>query len=795
MITTFRPIYGAYGGPVCSLLTLSSESGEMRILLDCGWDASMPQSALRALEAEAKKANIVLLSYGDFAHIGALPYVVRFLSPKAFVFSTFPTAKMGQMALYDALLSREDEGAIYTLDAVDAAVERIKPLKYEERLQLRFEAKDPKETIVSPRPAGRLLGGAIWHVRYDVEEIVYASCFGWNKSVVVDGASSSLLPLKQPSMLITDATAAPTSSIDAMAETKKIVLSTLRRHGNVLIPVDASGRCLELLYSLNRLWDQQRLDGNYKLCFLSPVSRNTVDFAQCLVEWMGRDLASAFEMNTKNPFSLGSVHLLQSADQLEALSERHFPLCVLATDQAMQHGASRELLRKWAGDPLSTILLTQQDAGPEAEGPAAKAEDGAAEGEEKVVASPLQQLLRITAQSAAPQIQLQVPVRVRRSEEEVKGARAQLEQRRRARQEALEQQRRVEKLAQEMNLLEESDDEEEKEGGRTDGRKRRLQLVDRYAKRRFPVFDVPERQRTDTPYGQPLSAEEMKRFRRHTRERSGEKEFRDMQMRRRQGQLGMAEAGERVAPGASDEDSEEEDATGAEDAQLEAQIEWKTVLRPENVQVSCRVARVDWSGYTDSRSREFLLEQMQPKRLVLFNSRKPDMKHLVGRILRRLKLHRDKIAAPDNGREVSFALDTPAFDVTVEADVAKSLRYVSIPESSTVVAALAGDLSVDPAGKRVIRTGKGRAAAAGDTCFLLAKKPDVTALKRRLDAANIPSELRFSKDRSASMLVCEGMVAVRLAHDSGDITVEGPLCALYYQVRKAIYDTGVQINF
>jgi cleavage and polyadenylation specificity factor subunit 2 len=49
------------------------------------------------------------------------------------------------------------------------------------------------------------------------------------------------------------------------AEMIESMMAALRRDGNVLLPVDASGRVLELLLILDRYWERQRLGGAYNL--------------------------------------------------------------------------------------------------------------------------------------------------------------------------------------------------------------------------------------------------------------------------------------------------------------------------------------------------------------------------------------------------------------------------------------------------------------------------------------------------------------------------------------------------
>ena len=52
-----------------------------RLLLDCGWDDEFDPAALEALREVAPSIDAVLLSHGDLAHLGALPYARANLGP------------------------------------------------------------------------------------------------------------------------------------------------------------------------------------------------------------------------------------------------------------------------------------------------------------------------------------------------------------------------------------------------------------------------------------------------------------------------------------------------------------------------------------------------------------------------------------------------------------------------------------------------------------------------------------------------------------------------------------------
>ncbi|KAJ3190867.1 cleavage and polyadenylation specificity factor subunit 2, partial [Dinochytrium kinnereticum] len=110
---------------------------------------------------------------------------------------------MGQMCLYDAFQSKKnvEDFTAFGLQDVDQAFGKVVPLRYSQPLALSGKCKGITVTAYN---AGHSLGGTIWKVRKDTDEIVYAVDYNHmkerhlNKAVILSDA------LSRPSILITD---------------------------------------------------------------------------------------------------------------------------------------------------------------------------------------------------------------------------------------------------------------------------------------------------------------------------------------------------------------------------------------------------------------------------------------------------------------------------------------------------------------------------------------------------------------------------------------------------------------
>lgn len=327
------------------------------ILLDCGWDDRFDVSVLAPLAAIAPKVDAVLISHPDTAHLGALPYAFGKLGMDCKVYATLPVHKMGQMYMYDHFLTRQDQEdfqEVFSLDDVDKAFAAFVPVKYQQISMLRGKGEG---ISVMAYAAGHTLGGAMWKIGKDAEDVVYAVDYNVRKERHLNGAAFDAF--HRPALLITDASSiereVPKSTVPRDTKLVETILSSLRMNGNVLIPIDPAGRVLELILLLEEKWQQRQL-GSYQIVLVTNVAYNTMDFAKSHLEWMGDIVTSAFERRRENPFNTKFLTICHSKDELKALPPG--PKVVLASFGSLEAGPARHLFAEWAGSKSNLVVLT-----------------------------------------------------------------------------------------------------------------------------------------------------------------------------------------------------------------------------------------------------------------------------------------------------------------------------------------------------------------------------------------------------------------------------------------------------
>jgi hypothetical protein len=226
-MTEFTPLYGCYGAdPLAYLLKMNDTT----ILLDCGWTTDFDVSLLEPLRAVAPTVDVVLVSHPDMTHCGALPYAVAHLGlSSARIFMTKACEDASKIMLRDAYRARRAQcthdseagdamRAIVRRGDVDECFLRVTGIEFGAPelinaksggagASLAAAAAGYEKLVAKAIYAGRLLGGTVWVVKGDVEEVVYAVDFASTSKFekVVPGIDWDQLAQPTHRVLITSA--------------------------------------------------------------------------------------------------------------------------------------------------------------------------------------------------------------------------------------------------------------------------------------------------------------------------------------------------------------------------------------------------------------------------------------------------------------------------------------------------------------------------------------------------------------------------------------------------------------
>lgn len=349
------PLCGVYNeNPLSYLVSIDG----FNFLIDCGWNDLFDPSLLQPLSRVASTVDAVLLSHSDTLHLGALPYAMKQFGLSAPFYSTEPVHRLGLLTMYDHYLSRKQvsDFDLFSLDDIDAAFQSITRLTYSQNYHLSGKGEG---IVIAPHVAGHLLGGTVWKITKDGEDVIYAVDFNRRKEKHLNG--TVLESFVRPAVLITDAYNAlnnqpPKPQRERDRDFVEIISKTLEGGGNVLLPVDTAGRVLELLLVLEENWSLKSL--NFPIYFVTYVSASTIDYVKSFLEWMSDAIAKSFETSRDNAFLLKNIKLLTSKSELDSVPDG--PKVILASMASLEAGFSHDIFVEWAADVKNLVLFTER---------------------------------------------------------------------------------------------------------------------------------------------------------------------------------------------------------------------------------------------------------------------------------------------------------------------------------------------------------------------------------------------------------------------------------------------------
>lgn len=781
--------------PPCFLL----EIDEAKLLLDCGWSDAFDVEDLGGLARVSKNVDAVLLSHADVEHVGALPYAFAKLGLACPVYATVPVHNMGLLAVQDAQLSRSatEPFDLFSAQDIRKAFDKIVQLRYSQPFAL--QGKNCQGITVTAYNAGHTIGGTVWKIKKDTDEIVYAIDYNHTRERLLNpsdlntpnGVAEGLV---KPSLMITDAAnfynvqvtrreresgllgrylcVHLTQSISFYITLRTdTIVPALKKDQSVLIPCDASARVLELAYLLDRTWNERRYQ--YPVCFLSRNSYRTIQYAKSMIEWMGDDVNKAFSASRENPLDFRNIQALSNHLDLHKIAQSKV---VLATVPSLESGFSQDLFLDWCSNPDRVVLLTNK--GP----PGSLARrlydewNARVDDAEDVSATGLLQM------------DLKIPLRVKRKvplegEELLAHLRDIQLQREREAAEAIAAKIRDDAL---MDMGEEDESDEEYAVETEEARNPLLYKFDAYVRDApgrsggffkgqgaFRMFPALEQKRRFDDYGEIINPDD------YTSKENIDANIQAADLTLPQDRMDV------------DQDQREEPAV--------PEIPSKFVSEDREVHVRCRVTYIDFEGLTDGRSIKNILPQIQPRKLILVRGNDETTDAMKQYCVSAVNFTKD-VLAPLVNETVNVSMAKNIYQLRLTDTLVSSLKMSKVNDYELAfvdgiirLPQDGGDPVLDLPGADAANQGQQPAVIVGDL--------KLSEFRRILQREGITAEFR-----EGGVLMCNnGTVTVRkvsplllserengteldlLQSESGKLVLEGILGKDYYRVRTLLY--------
>lgn len=351
-----------------------------QILLDCG--QFQGGKAMEAMNAEPfpfdpAQIECVLLSHAHIDHCGRLPLLVK-RGFEGTIYCTDATADLLQVMLKDSAHIHEKEAEWKTKKALRAGKPPVEPL---------YTQKDAEKTLSLVRPilydqlfelnedmrivfndAGHILGSAITEIWVKEGEKEAKIVFSGDLGMVDRPILRDPTFIKKADYVIMETTYGnrnhPENSTSIM-ELLDIILKTAKRGGNVVIPSFAVGRTQELIYELNKFYEEH---DEYKEVLDKVMVYVDSPMATTATE-VFRKNAQVFDEETKeyilkgdNPLDFKNLKFTRTTQESQGLNFNKEPKIIISASGMCEAGRIRHHLKHNLWDARNSIVFVGYQA-------------------------------------------------------------------------------------------------------------------------------------------------------------------------------------------------------------------------------------------------------------------------------------------------------------------------------------------------------------------------------------------------------------------------------------------------
>ncbi len=263
----FLPLGGAGEiGANCYYLNIAGTG----IILDCGMHPkktgldSLPQFSL----IENQPVDFVLISHAHQDHLTSLPFLVK-KHPYIKIITSRQTRELAELTLHNSVsimkkeLEKDNSFQIYTHEEIDLLSQTIDFKPVNEVFEIEGYKHKSREPIkVSFHDAGHILGSVGILIEHAGKKIFYTGDINTTNQILLKGCE---LPKQKVDALILESTYGATDSsaiLNWSKEANRFALEAnkiLNQGGSILIPVFALGKMQEILSTIWKLMERNKL--------------------------------------------------------------------------------------------------------------------------------------------------------------------------------------------------------------------------------------------------------------------------------------------------------------------------------------------------------------------------------------------------------------------------------------------------------------------------------------------------------------------------------------------------------
>ncbi|MGB9668616.1 MAG: MBL fold metallo-hydrolase RNA specificity domain-containing protein [Thermosulfidibacteraceae bacterium] len=320
--------HGASGGVTGSCFLI--EYKNTRVLVDCGLFQGLKEDEIKNYEPfrfDSSTINYLILTHGHLDHCGRIPVLVK----KGFrgrIICTDATYDIARVVLLDAgKLKCEDykrqkkeayrKGSPLPLPPPYCTIEVLDSFDYFSPTHGYGRIIKIGDFDLVLHNAGHIIGSAFVELKTNDFNIVFSGDLGnKNKPLTPDPQ-----PPPKSDFLVVESTYGDRdhkSFEETVSEFRKVIVETIKRKGNVVIPAFAVERAQEIIYILKNLMEKKEIP--YTKVFLdSPMASEVINIMKRHSVYLREEIKNEIKTG-KDPFDFSALEIIEDVEESKSIN-------------------------------------------------------------------------------------------------------------------------------------------------------------------------------------------------------------------------------------------------------------------------------------------------------------------------------------------------------------------------------------------------------------------------------------------------------------------------------------------
>ena len=353
--------YGAAAGVTGSHTVL--DAGDIRVGVDAGLFQGRDSDRNRGgFGHDPRSLRALILTHAHVDHSGRIPLLVK----EGFsgeIYSTPATEDLCEIMLKDSAYLMKEEAdresrhpdqrngellpPLYTEEDVSAALKRFRSVDY-------YKSQDIGGASARFLDAGHIIGSAMVELSIDGRRLLFTGDMGRRGAPFLRDPDR----VEEADWLVIESTYGNRDHGDMADRGKRlmeVILETIDRGGNVVIPAFAVGRTQEIIYELNHYAERGRLEG-IKTFVDSPMAISATEIYSRHPEYFDEETLRLLSTGD-SPLDFPGIGYARSREESKAINDMKEPHIIISASGMCTGGRIIHHLVQNIGRKESTVLF------------------------------------------------------------------------------------------------------------------------------------------------------------------------------------------------------------------------------------------------------------------------------------------------------------------------------------------------------------------------------------------------------------------------------------------------------